>query len=61
MLKRFLAKEITLGGIADLKRNIGNISKETRVSQDELLEYIEVIVREIVEEQMVKLKKSGAK
>ena len=51
MLDRFLN---------NLSRRISTAKKQ-RVSQDELLEYIEVIVREIVEEQMVKLKKSGAK
>ncbi len=58
LLKRYLKHEIRLGDIGNFKRNMGEISKEMGISQDDLMEFSELIAREIFEEQIARLKKS---
>jgi hypothetical protein len=58
LLKRYLAKDLRLCDIAGLRREIGNIAKETGIPSDELREFAELILGEIVEEQFTALKKA---
>lgn len=56
LLKGNMAKNLRLADIANLRREIGNASKETGIPQDELLEFAQLIVREIFEDQIKGLK-----
>lgn len=50
-VKRQIARELRLSDIASLKRDLGNVSKETGVPKDDLLRFVAIIIREIFEEQ----------
>lgn len=54
ILKRVTVRETSLKGIADTRRNIGNTSKGTGISEEELLQFGEELLREVFEEQMRK-------
>lgn len=58
LLKRKVAEDVHLRDIANFRRNLGNVTKDTGVPTDELLEFAELIVREVFEEQIMLLKKS---
>ncbi len=57
LLKFVIKKNFNLGGISDAKREIGNIAKATNLDAEKLLRFADIIIREVFEEQMEKLRR----
>lgn len=55
LLRVIVKKEISFSDIANVKREIGNLSKETSIPKDELLQFKKIILREVFENEMVNL------
>jgi hypothetical protein len=56
MVKILLGKEIRIGSISDIKRSLGNVSKELGIPTSELLIYVKLTIQEMVDEQLTALK-----
>ncbi len=59
VLKRIIREKSSLRDIGDTRRRVGNLSKETGISEDELILFGKLILREAFEEQMTKLGKTS--
>jgi hypothetical protein len=57
LLKIILKENFNLRGISDIRREAENIAKETSFYIEEILKFADIILREVFEEQMQKLKK----
>ena len=57
LLKRFLVERFKLRDIQNIKRKIGNYAKETGISKDKLLIFGKTALREVLEEEFVRLNK----
>ena len=55
--KRVLVEKFSLKSIRNLKREIGNYSKEMNVPKDKLLIFSKIALRETMEEEFIKLNK----
>lgn len=54
LLKRFLREKFSFKEIANLRRAIGNISKEEKLDYSDLMKFAKVIIEETFQEQMDK-------
>jgi len=52
LLKHHAKSVLSLKEIGNFKRDVGNLTKETGIPQDELLQFGEIITREAFEEQI---------
>ena len=57
LLKRVLVEQFRLKNIRDIKGKIGNYSKETGISEDKLITFGKIALRETMEEEFIKLNK----
>lgn len=56
LVKYLLGREMRVGSISDIKRNLGNASKEIGIPPAELLQYAKVTIKEMVDDQLAALK-----
>lgn len=59
ILKGKLKKEKRLPDVQEIKRNIGNVSKETGFSKEELTEFILILLKEMTGELISEVEKIG--
>ena len=61
LFKEYLVENFSFKDIRDLKRKVGNVSKEINISKDELLTFSKIVLREVVEEEFINLNKKETK
>ncbi len=54
LLKRYLRERFSLKDIADLRRYLGNVSKEEKIAYNDLAKFTRAIIEETFQEQMDK-------
>ena len=59
LFKRVLVKQFALKDIQDIKGKIRNFSEETNISEDKLLVFSKIVLRETLEEEFVRLNKGN--
>ena len=57
LFKRVLVEEFSLKDIKNLKEKVRNFSEETNISDDKLLAFSKIAIRETIEEEFIKMNK----
>ncbi|MDD2672721.1 MAG: hypothetical protein PHW43_09955 [Syntrophales bacterium] len=56
LVKYLLGRDMRVGSISDIKRNLGNSAKELDIPPAELLQYAKLTIQEMVDDQLKALK-----